>query len=258
MLSDVVRLAPLPAARVARGDLPRRAQGRQEGRLPVHQQRSRSAAVEQPGPACPSAADCQIIELGAGAGHEARADLEHGADRDLHLRRSLDRRRELLLRGCRHSGARRDVERRADAAAAVGLDRARRRSTSTTRSARCVYQSAPSADRRDRRHRHRAASTGSTRQRPAARDPSGARSAAARRRRDRRLPERARASPAEAASTRLQQPMALLRMITAGESHGPGLTCVLEGLPGRAASSTATRSTATWRAASSGTAAAGG
>src|ERR1700729_509540 len=25
--------------------------------------------------------------------------------------------------------------------------------------------------------------------------------------------------------------MALLRMITAGESHGPGLTCVLEGLP---------------------------
>src|SRR6202163_1678330 len=25
--------------------------------------------------------------------------------------------------------------------------------------------------------------------------------------------------------------MALLRMTTAGESHGPGLTCVLEGLP---------------------------
>ena len=25
--------------------------------------------------------------------------------------------------------------------------------------------------------------------------------------------------------------MALLRMITAGESHGPGLVCVLEGLP---------------------------
>src|ERR1700688_4418876 len=25
--------------------------------------------------------------------------------------------------------------------------------------------------------------------------------------------------------------MALLRMITAGESHGPGLTCVVEGLP---------------------------
>src|ERR1700722_14217429 len=25
--------------------------------------------------------------------------------------------------------------------------------------------------------------------------------------------------------------MALLRMITAGESHGPGLTCVLEGIP---------------------------
>ncbi len=48
-----------------------------------------------------------------------------------------------------------------------------------------------------------------------------------------------------------------LRLITAGESHGPGLTCIVEGLPA-GLSSTARRSTATWRAASSATAAAGG
>ena len=48
-----------------------------------------------------------------------------------------------------------------------------------------------------------------------------------------------------------------LRLTTAGESHGPGLTCILEGLPA-GLSSTVTRSTATSPAASSATAGAGG
>ena len=47
-----------------------------------------------------------------------------------------------------------------------------------------------------------------------------------------------------------------LRLITAGESHGPGLTCIVEGLPaGLELSEEA--STPTWRAASSATGAAG-
>ena len=46
-----------------------------------------------------------------------------------------------------------------------------------------------------------------------------------------------------------------LRVVTAGESHGPGLTCIVEGLPA-GSSSTWGRSIATWRAASSATAAA--
>ena len=48
-----------------------------------------------------------------------------------------------------------------------------------------------------------------------------------------------------------------LRVITAGESHGPGLTCIVEGLPA-GLELDRERSTATWRAASSATAAAGG
>ena len=47
-----------------------------------------------------------------------------------------------------------------------------------------------------------------------------------------------------------------LRLITAGESHGPGLTCIVEGLPAGLELRPRT-STATWRAASSATAAAG-
>ena len=48
-----------------------------------------------------------------------------------------------------------------------------------------------------------------------------------------------------------------LRLITAGESHGPGLTCIVEGLPAGLAADARRTSTATWRAASSATAAAG-
>ena len=47
-----------------------------------------------------------------------------------------------------------------------------------------------------------------------------------------------------------------LRLITAGESHGPGLTCIVEGLPA-GLELTPEDLNATWRAASSGTAAAG-
>ena len=47
------------------------------------------------------------------------------------------------------------------------------------------------------------------------------------------------------------------RFSTAGESHGPGLVAIVEGLPA-GSSSTARRSTATWRADSSGMAVAAG
>ena len=48
-----------------------------------------------------------------------------------------------------------------------------------------------------------------------------------------------------------------LRLITAGESHGPGLTCIVEGLPAGLRCDPTT-STATSRGASSATVAAGG
>ena len=47
-----------------------------------------------------------------------------------------------------------------------------------------------------------------------------------------------------------------LRLITAGESHGPGLTCIVEGLPA-GLQLTPRTSTATWHGVSSATAAAG-
>ena len=47
-----------------------------------------------------------------------------------------------------------------------------------------------------------------------------------------------------------------LHVVTAGESHGPGLTCIVEGLPA-GLELARRRSTATWPAASSATAAAG-
>ena len=49
-----------------------------------------------------------------------------------------------------------------------------------------------------------------------------------------------------------------LRLTTAGESHGPGLTCILEGLPAGLRAGPRRRSIATSPAASSATAAAGG
>ena len=50
--------------------------------------------------------------------------------------------------------------------------------------------------------------------------------------------------------------MATLRLITSGESHGPGLTCIVEGLPAGLRSITR-RSGATCRAVSSAMGAAG-
>ena len=50
--------------------------------------------------------------------------------------------------------------------------------------------------------------------------------------------------------------MRRLRLLTAGESHGPGMSGILEGLPGRPARLDRPRSTATSRAGSTATAAA--
>ena len=51
--------------------------------------------------------------------------------------------------------------------------------------------------------------------------------------------------------------MATLRFTTAGESHGPGLVAIVEGLPAGLELDRG-RIDATWRVASSGTGAAGG